>query len=250
MRFSVLTLFPELIQASVQTSITGRAIDKGLIAVDPVQIRDFAVNAYGQVDDSLYGGGTGMLLRPEPVFAAWRSVQETAGQEMAGKRRTIHLTPKGQVLHQKLVEELALDDHLILVCGHYEGIDQRVLDEIVDLEISIGDYVLTGGEIAANVLIDAVARLVSGVLPNEAAHALESHSLGRLEQPHYTRPASWQGNLVPDVLLSGHQAKIDRYQYLSSLQETLQKRPDLFDTLQLSASEFKDLIEFLQTNAC
>ena len=245
MRFSVLTLFPELIQASVQTSITGRAIDKGLLAVDPVQIRDFAVNAYGQVDDTLYGGGTGMLLRPEPVFAAWRAVQDRAG-----KGRTIHLTPKGRVLNQKLVEELATAEHLILLCGHYEGIDQRALDAVVDLEVSIGDYVLTGGEIAANVLIDAVARLVPGVLPNEAAHALESHSLGRLEQPHYTRPASWQDRSVPDVLLSGHQAKIDRYQYLASLQETLQKRPDLFDTLQLSAPEFKELIEFLQTNAC
>jgi tRNA (guanine37-N1)-methyltransferase len=245
MKMTVLTLFPELITAVAQASITGRAIKSGLIEVDTVQIRDFAVNTYGQVDDTLYGGGVGMLIRPEPIYKAWQSVIPSAG---ATGVRTIHLSPKGRVLNQKIVEELASCDQLILLCGHYEGIDQRVIDEIVDEELSIGDYVLTGGEIAANVLIDAVARLIPGVLPSSAAHEQETHSLGRLEQPQYTRPANWQGHLVPDVLTSGHQAKIDRYQYLASLQETLVKRPDLFNQMQLSAEDYRELIEFYCQN--
>ena len=248
MRFSVLTLFPELVESIVQTSITGRAIKNGRIELSSIQIRDFAVNAYGQVDDTLYGGGTGMLLRPEPVYAAWL---EATGQSSSAevvqhpeKTRTIFLSPKGRVLNQDLVEELATCPHLILVCGHYEGIDQRVLDAVVDEEVSIGDYVLTGGEIAAAVLIDAVSRLVPGVLPDQSAHEQESHSLGRLEHPQYTRPSSWQGQKVPDILLSGHQAKIDKFQYLSSLKDTLVKRPDLFNQLQLSAADYQELIEF------
>jgi tRNA (guanine37-N1)-methyltransferase len=262
MKMTVLTLFPELITAVAQASITGRAIKSGLIEVDTVQIRDFAVNTYGQVDDTLYGGGVGMLIRPEPIYKAWQSVIPSAGATgmdnqldippalCAGAAgvRTIHLSPKGRVLNQKIVEELASCDQLILLCGHYEGIDQRVIDEIVDEELSIGDYVLTGGEIAANVLIDAVARLIPGVLPSSAAHEQETHSLGRLEQPQYTRPANWQGHLVPDVLTSGHQAKIDRYQYLASLQETLVKRPDLFNQMQLSAEDYRELIEFYCQN--
>ncbi len=264
MKMTVLTLFPELIAAVAQTSITGRAIKNGLIQVETVQIRDFAVNAYGQVDDTLYGGGIGMLIRPEPVFNAWKSVMaclnpvadtETAGtmEPVGGIRKnprvhTIHLSPKGRVLNQKIVEELAGYEQLVLLCGHYEGIDQRVIDEIVDEELSIGDYVLTGGEIAANVLIDAVARLIPGVLPTSAAHEQETHSLGRLEQPQYTRPANWQGLTVPDVLTSGHQAKIDRYQYLASLVETMRKRPDLFNQIQLSAEDYRELIDFYCQN--
>lgn len=259
LRFSVLTLFPELVVGAVQTSITGRAIRQGLIKIEPIQIRDFAVNAYGQVDDSLYGGGTGMLLRPEPIYAAWKQartdlIQNNNSSDTAStcsKRvKTLHLTPKGQVLTQKLVESLAQEEQLILICGHYEGIDQRVLDEVVDLEVSIGDYILTGGEIAAIVLIDAVSRLVPGVLPNDDAHQLESHSLGRLEQPHYTRPAVWKNRSVPDVLTSGHQSNIDRYNYLASLVETMNKRPDLFNQLPLKSSDYRDLIEFYRSKAC
>jgi tRNA (guanine37-N1)-methyltransferase len=238
---TVLTLFPELIHTVVSASVTGRAIRKGLFSVDTIQVRDFAVNDYGQVDDTLYGGGTGMLLRPEPVFSAWETALRGASPAAT---RTIHLTPKGKVLDQRKVETLAAYDQLILICGHYEGIDQRVLDQIVDEEISIGDYVLTGGELAALVVMDSVARLLPGVLPSSDAHEQESHSLGRLEQPHYTRPAIWQGKKVPDVLTSGHQANIDRFQYLASLQETLLKRPDLFNQMKLSASDYKELIEF------
>lgn len=264
MLMTVLTLFPELITGVAQTSITGRAIRNGLIQVETVQIRDYAVNAYGQVDDTLYGGGTGMLLRPEPVFEAWQSViaayrpndirddqqgpQDLQGEQITRRVRTIYLSPKGRVLNQKIVEELADFDQLVLICGHYEGIDQRLVETIVDEELSIGDYVLTGGEIAANVLIDSVARLIPGVLAKSEAHEQESHSLGRLEQPHYTRPANWQGLTVPDVLMSGHQAKIERYQYLAGLQETLTKRPDLFDQLQLSADDYRELIDFYCQN--
>ena len=244
MKMTVLTLFPELITTIAQSSITGRAIKNGLIEIEAIQIRDFAVNAYGQVDDTLYGGGVGMLIRPEPVFNAWRSVINDRNPRV----RTLHMSPKGRVLNQRIVEELAGYDQLILVCGHYEGIDQRVIDEIVDEELSIGDYVLTGGELAANVLIDAVARLIPGVLPSSAAHEQESHNLGRLEQPQYTRPAVWRDKSVPDVLTSGHQAKIDRFQYLSSLQETLLKRPDLFNEIQMSAEDYRELIDFYCQN--
>jgi tRNA (guanine37-N1)-methyltransferase len=248
MRFSVLTLFPELIETVARTSITGRAIKNGRIELETIQIRDFAVNAYGQVDDSLYGGGTGMLLRPEPVYQAWLAATGQAGLSEVThhpeKTRTIFLSPKGRVLNQTIVEELAACPHVILICGHYEGIDQRVLDTVVDEDLSIGDYVLTGGEIAATVLIDAISRLVPGVLPDQSAHEQESHSLGRLEHPQYTRPATWMGQNVPEILLSGHQAKIDRFQYLASLKDTLVKRPDLFNQLQLSAAEYQELIEF------
>ncbi len=252
LRFSVLTLFPELVETVVQASITGRAIKNGLIELNAVQIRDFAVNAYGQVDDALYGGGTGMLLRPEPVYAAWLHATGQTGQAVPDHHpqavRTIALSPKGRVLTQAVVEDLAVCPHLVLVCGHYEGIDQRVLDCVVDEELSIGDYVLTGGEIAATVLIDAVSRLVPGVLPDQAAHEQESHSLGRLEHPQYTRPANWHGYSVPDVLMSGHQAKIERYQYLASLQDTMLKRPDLFNQMRLSAADYQELIEFTCQN--
>lgn len=248
MRFSVLTLFPDLVETVSHTSITGRAIKNGRIELETIQIRDFAVNAYGQVDDTLYGGGTGMLLRPEPVYQAWLAATGQSGQTEVvhhpKKPRTIFLSPKGRVLNQSIVEELAACPHVILICGHYEGIDQRVLDTIVDEDLSIGDYVLTGGEIAAAVLIDAVSRLVPGVLPDQTAHEQESHSLGRLEHPQYTRPAAWMGHLVPEILLSGHQARIDQFQYLASLQDTMVKRPELFNQLHLSAEDYRKLIEF------
>lgn len=247
-KFTILSLFPELVTSVVQTSITGRAIKNGVIDLATIQIRDYAVNAYGQVDDTLYGGGTGMLLRPEPVYRAWlaatgQSEQTTVQHHPAGTR-TIFMSPKGRVLTQSVVEELANCPHLVLLCGHYEGIDQRVLDQVVDEELSIGDYVLTGGEIAAAVVIDAVSRLIPGVLLDQSAHEQESHSLGRLEHPQFTRPAIWQDLKVPDVLTSGHQAKIERFQYLASLQDTLLKRPDLFNQLQLSADDYRELIEF------
>jgi tRNA (guanine37-N1)-methyltransferase len=244
MHMTVLTLFPELINQVVTTSITGRALSAGLFSLEAIQIRDFAVNQYGKVDDYLFGGGTGMLMMAEPVFAAWEKAwQDRPADE---KRKTVYLSPKGQVFNQAKARELAALDQLILLCGHYEGVDQRVLDCIVDEEISLGDYVLTGGELAACVVMDATARLLPGVLPNEAAYTQESHMQGHLEQPHYTRPANWRDQKVPDVLLSGHQAKIERWQYLQALRETRIKRPDLFNQLHLNEQDWRELVEMEQ----
>jgi tRNA (guanine37-N1)-methyltransferase len=242
MRISVLTLFPEMIEQSVGSSITGRALQSGIFDLETIQIRDFAVNRYGKVDDYCFGGGTGMLMMAEPVWQAW----EKACGFQAEKRRTVYLSPKGRVFDQAKAAELAELDQLILLCGHYEGIDQRVLDEIVDEDLSIGDYVLTGGELAACVVIDALLRLIPGVLPNDEAYSRESHMDGLLEHPQYTRPASWHGVNAPDVLLSGHQAKIEHWQHLASLHETMVRRPDLFCKLQLTASEWEELILYNQ----
>lgn len=244
MRISVLTLFPEMIRQSVGSSMTGRALQNGIFELDTVQIRDFAVNHYGKVDDYCFGGGTGMLMMAEPVFLAWQS----ACQSPAVKRRTIHLSPRGQVFTQAKAAELIQNDQLILICGHYEGIDQRVLDEIVDEEISIGDYVLTGGELAACVVIDTLLRMVPGVLPNEEAYSRESHMEGLLEYPQYTRPAEWHGQKVPEVLLSGHKARIIQWQRLESLRQTMQRRPDLFARLKLSADEWQEMLAYLHSN--
>ncbi|HAL73669.1 MAG TPA: tRNA (guanosine(37)-N1)-methyltransferase TrmD [Clostridiales bacterium] len=242
MRISVLTLFPEIIRQTVDSSITGRALQNGLFELETIQIRDFAVNRYGKVDDYCFGGGTGMLMMAEPVWQA----HQTASQFTADRRRTIYLSPRGQVFNQAKAAELAEYDHLILLCGHYEGIDQRVLDRVVDEELSIGDYVLTGGELAACVVIDAMLRMVHGVLPNEEAFSKESHMEGLLEYPQYTRPAEWQGQSVPPVLLSGHQANIEKWQRLASLKMTLQERPDLFAKLKLTEQEWQELIQIMK----
>jgi tRNA (guanine37-N1)-methyltransferase len=244
MHLSVLTLFPELIEQIVDSSITGRARAAGIYKLETVQIRDFAVNRYGKVDDYCFGGGTGMLMMAEPVFQAWLSVHSPVKQDQTC--RTIYLSPRGRVFNQAHAAELAQYDHLILVCGHYEGIDQRVLDEIVDEELSIGDYVLTGGELAACVVIDALLRHVPGVLPDEAAYTQESHMAGLLEHPQYTRPAIWHDQSVPDVLLSGHQRKIERWQLLHSRLDTLRKRPDLLARHQMSKEDWQELIEALE----
>ena len=242
MRISVLTLFPEMIDQSVGSSITGRALQSGIFSLETIQIRDFAVNRYGKVDDYCFGGGTGMLMMAEPVWQAWQKACEIP----AKKRRTVYLSPKGHLFNQAKAAELAELDQLILLCGHYEGIDQRVLDEIVDEDLSIGDYVLTGGELAASVVIDAMLRLIPGVLPNEDAYSRESHMAGLLEHPQYTRPAAWHGIKVPDVILSGHQAKIEHWQRLASLHETMVRRPDLFSKLHLTAREWEELILYDQ----
>lgn len=244
MKISVLTLFPELIQAAVGTSITGRALASQVFELETVNIRDFAINSYGKVDDYCFGGGTGMLMMCQPVFDAHRATLENSP---AQKRRTIYLSPKGSVFNQKKAIDLSTLDHLVLLCGHYEGVDQRVLDEIVDEELSIGDFVLTGGELAACVVIDAVARLIEGVLPNEDAYSRESHMAGLLEHPQYTRPADWHGKAVPAVLLSGHHANIVQWQEQASLLETCRKRPDLFNALKLDADAYTALVKALIT---
>jgi tRNA (guanine37-N1)-methyltransferase len=242
MRLSVLTLFPEIVQAGLCGSITGKAMQNGIFELETIQIRDYAVNSYGKVDDYCFGGGTGMLMMAEPVWQAWQK----ACSMTAGTRRTIYLSPKGQVFNQGKAAELAKYDHLIFLCGHYEGIDQRVLDKVVDEEISIGDYVLTGGELAACVVIDALLRLVPGVLPSEEAYSRESHMDGLLEYPQYTRPAQWRGEEVPQVLLSGHKARIETWQKLESLRLTMELRPDLFARMQLDAATWAALLRHCQ----
>ena len=218
MKFDVLTLFPEMFSA-VKQSILGKAIEKGLININLINIRDFSKNKHKKVDDTPYGGGAGMVIRPDVVYDAYRSVYDE-------NAKVIYLTPQGKTLNQKMVEDLSKEKHLILLCGHYEGIDQRVIDKIVDEEISIGDYVLTGGEIPAMVLIDSVSRYTQGVLSQESIKE-ESFSKGMLEYPQYTRPEIFEGEKVPEVLLSGHHGNIDNWRKEQSIKITKQKRPDL-----------------------
>jgi len=230
MIFHVLTLFPEMIAESVNHSIIGRAVKSGLVRVNPVNIRDFAVNKHGQVDDAPYGGGAGMVLMAQPVFDAYEHV---INNMTCAKAPVIYLSPQGKVLNQRTVRNMAENTEIILLCGHYEGIDERVLEEIVTYEISVGDYVLTGGEPAALVLIDAVSRLVPGVLGKEESHRDESFSgdfEGMLEHPHYTRPFEFRGRKVPEVLLSGHHGQVDVWRKDMARKRTMEKRPDLLTT--------------------
>ena len=227
MNFHVLTLFPDMIRSGMQTSITGRAIEKGAISLYTYNIRDFArEQRKGRVDDYPYGGGAGMVMEAEPVYRAWEHVCETIGT----KPRTIFLTPQGKVFHQSMAVSLSDEQDLILLCGHYEGIDERVLEEIVTDEISIGDYVLTGGELPAMVVMDAVARMVPGVLSNSLSGMEESFSDGLLEYPQYTRPEIWHDKAVPSILLSGHHAKVDEWRHEQSVLRTRQRRPDLLSS--------------------
>lgn len=218
MKFDILTLFPEMFEGT-KYSIIGKAIEKDLININLVNIRDFSKDKHKKVDDTPYGGGAGMVLKPDVVYDAYSSIK-------IDNSKVIYLSPKGKTLNQEKVKELAKEDHIILLCGHYEGIDQRVLDEIVDEEISIGDYVLTGGEIPAMVLIDSVSRYVKGVINNESVEE-ESFSNGLLEYPQYTRPEIFLDKKVPEVLLSGHHENIKRWREKESLKITKQNRPDL-----------------------
>ena len=227
MRFHILTLFPEMIMEATSHSILGRAIRSGAISVNPVNIRDFAINKHGQVDDAPYGGGAGMVMMAPPVYDAYCYV---AGQLETPKNcPVIYLSPQGKVLTQAKAQELSTYKEVILLCGHYEGLDERVIEEIVTEEISIGDYVLTGGEPAALVLMDAVSRLVPGVLGKPESHQDESFSgeTPLLEYPQYTRPPEFMGRKVPDVLLSGHHGKIEEWRHEQSVARTAAKRPDL-----------------------
>ena len=220
MKFDVLTLFPEMFK-SLDESIIGRAVEKGLIEINLINIRDFSKNKHKKVDDTPYGGGAGMVLMPDVVYDAYSSVKDE-------NAKVIYLSPQGKVLNQNKVKELSKENHLILLCGHYEGIDQRVLDEIVDEEISIGDYVLTGGELPAMVLIDSVSRYVEGVLSEDSTKE-ESFSNNLLEYPQYTRPEEFRGRKVPEVLISGHHENIKKWREQKSLEVTIQKRPDLLE---------------------
>lgn len=218
MKFDVLTLFPEMFE-SLKTSIIGKAVEKKLIDINITNIRDFSEDKHKKVDDTPYGGGAGMIMKPDVVYRAYQSVKEN-------NAKVIYLSPQGKTLNQQKVEDLSKESHLILLCGHYEGIDQRVLDKIVDEEISIGDYVLTGGEIPAMVLIDSVSRYVEGVLKQTSIQE-ESFSNGLLEYPQYTRPEIFEGEPVPEILLSGHHENIERWRKEKSVEITQKKRPDL-----------------------
>ncbi len=236
MKFDVLTLFPEMFD-SMKESIIGRAMDKNLIQIHPVNIRDFSKDKHKKVDDTVYGGGAGMLMRPDVVYDAYQSVKSE-------KAKVIFLSPQGKTLNQAKVLKLAKEEHLILLCGHYEGIDQRVIDKIVDEEISIGDYVLTGGELPAMVLIDSVSRYVDGVLATGSKFE-ESFSDGLLEYPQYTRPEVFEGKKVPEILLSGHHENIEKWRRKEALKLTARKRPDLLENKNLSDDDRKILKDFV-----
>ncbi len=234
MKFSVLTLFPEMFNV-LNESIIGRAVKKGIIETEFINIRDFSKDKHRRVDDYPYGAGGGMVMAPQPIYDAYKSV--------IGENRphTIYMSPQGKTLTQKKAKELSSYEHIVILCGHYEGVDERVLEEIVDEEVSIGDYVLTGGEIPAMVLIDCVSRMVQGVLDSEETAQAESHYNGLLEYPQYTRPPEFMGRLVPDVLLSGHHANIEKWRREKSIIRTAQKRPDLLESVILTDEEKKIL---------
>lgn len=239
MRFDVLTLFPEMFEPMKQ-SIIGRALEKNLLELNLVNIRDFSKDKHKKVDDTVYGGGAGMLMRPDVVYDAYKSVKTE-------KSKVIYLSPQGKNLCQSKVESLAKEEHLILLCGHYEGIDQRVIDKIDPEEISIGDYVLTGGEIPAMVLIDSVSRYIDGVI-KEGSTFEESFSQGLLEYPQYTRPEVFEGIKVPEVLQSGHHKNIDNWRREEALRVTFKKRPELLEKANLTEEE-KNILEKIKNEA-
>ncbi len=225
--FHILTLFPEMVMQGLHTSILGRAAARGDISIEAVNIRDFTTDKHGRVDDYTYGGGAGMLMQAQPVYDAYQSVIDRIDQNKP--RRVIYVTPQGQPFHQATAKALSEEEELIFLCGHYEGIDERVLEEIVTDEISLGDYVLTGGELAAMVMVDAIARLVPGVLHNGESAETESFGDGLLEYPQYSRPEIWHGKRVPEILLSGDHAKVDAWRMEQALARTKERRPDLYE---------------------
>lgn len=228
MRFEVLTIFPDMVDHAFRTGVTGRASGEGLIELDTVNIRDFSTNSYGSIDGYTYGGGAGMLMQCEPVYRAYGEALKRLGREEGGVR-VIYMTPVGEVFTQKKAEELSGEEELIFLCGHYEGIDERVVDEIVTDRISVGDYVLTGGELSALVVMDAVSRLIPGVLKNDESAETESFNTGGLlEYPQYTRPDEWHGKRVPPILLSGDHGKVDNYRMHEMRRVTKEIRPDLY----------------------
>lgn len=223
--YYILTLFPDMIMNGLNTSITGRAKANGLINFDAVNIRDFTKEKHGHVDDYPYGGGAGMVMQPQPIYDAYRYVEEKSGKP----DRVVYVTPQGKVFNQEMAKEFAADDNIVFLCGHYEGVDERILDMIVTDYVSIGDYVLTGGELPAMVMIDSISRMVPGVLNNDVSAQDESFSDGLLEYPQYTRPVEFMGMKVPDVLMSGHHKNIDAWRKEQSLKRTMERRPELLD---------------------
>lgn len=245
MKFSVLTLFPDLIQHFCRTSIIGRSLEKNFFDLDIVNIRNFASGNYAKVDDTLYAGGKGMLMMCDPI---WRALESIDGFKNFDKKiKKIYLSPKGKVLNQDMVKKFAKEEHLILLCGHYEGIDSRLLEKADFEEISVGDYVLTGGELPALILIDSVVRMLDHVLAPEAYQS-ESHFSGLLEEKHYTKPALWQNLTVPEILQRGNHKHISHYKKMSSLSETFHKRPDLLRNIYIDEENWLDLIKFMEIN--
>ena len=228
-----MTLFPEMCNAVLDESIIGRARKSGIIEIDTVNIRDFTQDKHNRVDDAPYGGGMGMLMQTQPIYDCFASLCSENGK----KPHLIYMSAQGKTLTQKRVKELSQLPNIAILCGHYEGVDERIIEEIVDEEISIGDYVLTGGELPALILSDSIARMIDGVLPNDEAKELESHYSGLLEYPQYTRPPEWHGRKVPDILLSGHHGNIDKWRREKSLERTLERRPDMLKSAELTKKD-------------
>ena len=243
LKVDILTLFPEMFDAVLKNSIIGRAVENGILEINCVQIRDFAFNKHRQVDDYPYGGGQGMVMQAEPIFLAYKSVCEGLGY----KPKTIYMSPQGKTFRQSTAKRLSKERHLVILCGHYEGVDQRVLDEIVDAEISVGDFVLTGGEIAAMAVVDATARMLPGVLACEDAFADESHFNGLLEYPQYTRPSVWNGREVPEVLLSGNHKLIEEWKRTEAIKNTFKKRKGMLSKARLNKKDL-EVVEKLKEN--
>ena len=224
MNFHILTLFPDMVERGLNTSIIGRAVGKGLLNIETINIRDYTLDRHKKVDDYPYGGGAGMVMQAQPIYDAWQAVAQKIGR----KPRTVYLTPQGNTFQQEMAKDYAKEEDLVLLCGHYEGIDERVLEEIVTDYVSIGDYVLTGGELPAMVVIDAVSRMVPGVLHNDVSAEFETFHDDLLEYPQYTRPEEFMGERVPDVLLSGHHKNIEVWRLERSMERTKERRPDLW----------------------
>ena len=248
MNIHIMTLFPEMVMGGLNTSITGRAISKGILSIEAVNIRDYAFNKHNSVDDYPYGGGAGMLMQAEPVYQCYQAIvdkiytQSDASSELCAEKRkprVLYMSPQGKTFTQGMAEELAQEEELIFLCGHYEGIDERVLDEIVTDYVSIGDYVLTGGELPAMVMVDAVSRMVPGVLHNDVSAEFESFQDNLLEYPQYSRPEIWHEKQVPPVLLSGHHANIEKWRREQSVIRTAKNRPDLLEKANLTEEEKK-----------
>lgn len=245
MNYYVMTLFPEMIEHGMNTSITGRAIAKGLLSLSTVNIRDYSLRGDGRIDDYPYGGGAGMVMQAEPVCRAYEDLVQRIGR----KPRLIYLTPQGRVFNQQMAQEFAAEEELVFLCGHYEGIDERVLHVIATDFVSIGDYVLTGGELPAMVLMDSIARMVPGVLSNRESGEDESFQNGLLEYPQYSRPEVWRGEAVPSVLLSGHHANVERWRRDQSLLRTLRARPELLAGAEFDKKDRKFLRSLLDGSA-
>ena len=242
MNFHILTLFPEMVMNGLSTSIIGRAVNAGHLSIEAIDIRDYAENKHNRVDDYPYGGGAGMVMQPGPIYRAWKELTEKIGKTP----RVIYMTPQGRTFNQQIAEELAGEEDLVFLCGHYEGIDERVLEMIVTDQLSAGDYVLTGGELPAMMMIDCISRLVPGVLNNEVSAEFETFHDNLLEYPQYTRPEEFMGKTVPEVLRSGHHANIEKWRREKSIERTLKWRPDLLENANLSKKE-KKYLEQLKT---